>query len=221
MTRAVLLGPLFIVGAMGFGNTAPRAGSKAQPEVAEIEKVKDNLYMITGGGGNTAAFVTANGVVLVDTKLPTGASRSWTRCVGHRQAGDDDHQHPHARRSHRQQRVLPGVRRGRRAGEHQGEHGEDAGVQGRQGEVPAGQDLQGPDDAPQRARIGSTSITSAPATPTATPSSCSRRCAWRTPATCLRGKDTPLIDTGNGGSGVAYPDTLKKAAARDQGRGQR
>jgi cyclase len=31
--------------------------------------VKDNLYMITGGGGNTAAYVSANGVVLVDTKL--------------------------------------------------------------------------------------------------------------------------------------------------------
>jgi glyoxylase-like metal-dependent hydrolase (beta-lactamase superfamily II) len=39
------------------------------PNVAEIEKVKDNLYVITGGGGNTAAFITANGVVLVDTKL--------------------------------------------------------------------------------------------------------------------------------------------------------
>lgn len=39
------------------------------PNVAQIEKVKDNLYMITGGGGNTAAYITANGVVLVDTKL--------------------------------------------------------------------------------------------------------------------------------------------------------
>ena len=34
-----------------------------------IEKVKDNLYVIMGGGGNTAAFIIANGVVLVDTKL--------------------------------------------------------------------------------------------------------------------------------------------------------
>ena len=41
----------------------------AGPNVAGIEKVKDNLYMVTGGGGNTAVFVTANGVVLVDTKL--------------------------------------------------------------------------------------------------------------------------------------------------------
>jgi glyoxylase-like metal-dependent hydrolase (beta-lactamase superfamily II) len=38
--------------------------------VAKIEKVKDNLYMVTDGGGNTAVFVTANGVVLVDTKNP-------------------------------------------------------------------------------------------------------------------------------------------------------
>jgi hypothetical protein len=28
------------------------------------------LYILSGGGGNTAAFVTAKGVVLVDTKLP-------------------------------------------------------------------------------------------------------------------------------------------------------
>jgi len=32
--------------------------------------VKDNLYEITGGGGNSAAFITDKGVVLVDTKLP-------------------------------------------------------------------------------------------------------------------------------------------------------
>ena len=32
-------------------------------------KVKDNLFVVKGGGGNTAAFVTSTGVVLVDTKL--------------------------------------------------------------------------------------------------------------------------------------------------------
>jgi glyoxylase-like metal-dependent hydrolase (beta-lactamase superfamily II) len=37
--------------------------------VAKIQKVKDNLYTIFGQGGNTTVFVTANGVVLVDTKL--------------------------------------------------------------------------------------------------------------------------------------------------------
>jgi glyoxylase-like metal-dependent hydrolase (beta-lactamase superfamily II) len=36
--------------------------------------VKDNLYVITGGGGNTGAFVTDGGVVLVDTKNPEWGS---------------------------------------------------------------------------------------------------------------------------------------------------
>ena len=32
--------------------------------------MKDNLFVLKGGGGNTAVFVTANGVVVVDTKIP-------------------------------------------------------------------------------------------------------------------------------------------------------
>src|SRR4029453_8303709 len=48
-------------------------------EATKIEKVKENLYIITGSGaadqtafsgGNTAVFITASGVTLVDTKLP-------------------------------------------------------------------------------------------------------------------------------------------------------
>src|SRR5262249_57829501 len=35
-----------------------------------IKSVRDNLYVIPGAGGNTTVFVTAVGVVLVDTKLP-------------------------------------------------------------------------------------------------------------------------------------------------------
>jgi glyoxylase-like metal-dependent hydrolase (beta-lactamase superfamily II) len=43
---------------------------QSQPAPLEIQKVKDNLYMITGAntGGNTAAFITEKGVVVVDTK---------------------------------------------------------------------------------------------------------------------------------------------------------
>jgi glyoxylase-like metal-dependent hydrolase (beta-lactamase superfamily II) len=36
---------------------------------AEISKVKDTLFLITNGGSNTLAFVTAKGVVVVDTKF--------------------------------------------------------------------------------------------------------------------------------------------------------
>ena len=66
MKRGLVLGLIF-----GAGITVTQAWQPAPPpNVAAIEKVKDNLYMITGGGGNTAAFITANGVVLVDTKNP-------------------------------------------------------------------------------------------------------------------------------------------------------
>jgi cyclase len=58
---------------------APQAGlSAAAVAATKIEKVKDNLFIITGSGtanrdafsgGNTAVFVTNAGVVIVDTKL--------------------------------------------------------------------------------------------------------------------------------------------------------
>ena len=70
MRRAVLLGILLAAGAIGIAAQQPQAGGQAdQPKVATIEKLKDNLFVIKGGGGNTAAFVTSKGVVIVDTKL--------------------------------------------------------------------------------------------------------------------------------------------------------
>jgi len=47
--------------------------------VVEVDKLKDNLYVMKGGGGNSAVFITADGVTVVDTKLPAGVSRCWTR----------------------------------------------------------------------------------------------------------------------------------------------
>jgi glyoxylase-like metal-dependent hydrolase (beta-lactamase superfamily II) len=69
MNRALALGLIVTCGA-GLSALAPaQPPAPAGPNVAEIEKVRDNLYLIKGGGGNTAAYVTARGVVLVDTKL--------------------------------------------------------------------------------------------------------------------------------------------------------
>ena len=65
MRRVVVLSALVVLGVVAtLGRTV------AQGNVAEIEQVKGNLYVITGGGGNTAAFVTDDGVVVVDTKNP-------------------------------------------------------------------------------------------------------------------------------------------------------
>ena len=65
MTRGVMLGLLVAIGA---GSVAV-ARQAQQPQPLTIEKVKDNLFVIMGGGGNTAVFVIDKGVVLVDTKL--------------------------------------------------------------------------------------------------------------------------------------------------------
>jgi glyoxylase-like metal-dependent hydrolase (beta-lactamase superfamily II) len=48
----------------------PGGGRGAAPAVTGIDKVTDNLYVIQQQGGNTAVFIAANGVVLVDTKNP-------------------------------------------------------------------------------------------------------------------------------------------------------
>jgi cyclase len=48
-----------------------RQGAPAGPPTLEVLKIADNLYVITGGGGNSTVFVTQNNsVVLVDAKLP-------------------------------------------------------------------------------------------------------------------------------------------------------
>jgi len=70
MKRTMLLGILILVGAI----TIIGAGYQNPPATGlQIRKVKDNLYMIVTpdyGAGNTAAFITERGVVLVDTKTP-------------------------------------------------------------------------------------------------------------------------------------------------------
>src|SRR5262249_22759653 len=46
------------------------AQTQAPAPIVRVEKVKDNLYLLRGSGGNTAAFITSKGVVLVDTMFP-------------------------------------------------------------------------------------------------------------------------------------------------------
>jgi glyoxylase-like metal-dependent hydrolase (beta-lactamase superfamily II) len=42
---------------------------QAQPSKLTLNKVKDDLYVIEGGGGNVAMYVTSEGVILVDDKF--------------------------------------------------------------------------------------------------------------------------------------------------------
>ena len=91
MTRGLVLSMLVgadaLAAATGVaqqGRGGPGGGQQAPSAAAiQAEKIRDNLYVLRGGGrivqiggvnvpqaGTTAAFLTANGVVLVDTKLP-------------------------------------------------------------------------------------------------------------------------------------------------------
>ena len=86
MRRGLVLGTLIGVAALSLVVSGQGQGPSAQAiEATKIEKVKDNLYIITGSsaetidafsGGNMAVFITDAGVTLVDTKLPDGARRS-------------------------------------------------------------------------------------------------------------------------------------------------
>jgi cyclase len=68
MRRAVVLGVLLAFGALAAVKAQPPAANA--PKVVEVEKVKDNLWVLRGGGGNTAVFATASGVTIVDAKNP-------------------------------------------------------------------------------------------------------------------------------------------------------
>src|SRR5256714_1927300 len=79
MKRLVLLGILLGVGALSVGLVAYQTPAAPQgPRVIDIEKLKDSLYVLTSStpgnaatfsGGNVAVFITDNGVTLVDDKL--------------------------------------------------------------------------------------------------------------------------------------------------------
>jgi cyclase len=75
VNRILVLGALVIAGALTVAVAAQQpAAPPPQPSVDNltVEKVKDNLFVIrgTGSGGNVAVFVTAKGVTLVDSKNP-------------------------------------------------------------------------------------------------------------------------------------------------------
>jgi cyclase len=72
MKRLLLLATLVTVGGLSLGVAAFQAPPANAPKVIEVEKLRDNLYMLkgAGGGGNTAVFIRTDGITVVDTKNP-------------------------------------------------------------------------------------------------------------------------------------------------------
>jgi glyoxylase-like metal-dependent hydrolase (beta-lactamase superfamily II) len=64
----MVLGVILSAGALSIAISA--AQQPQAPQSVEVDKVKDNLFVLKGGGGNTAVFVMASGVLVVDAKNP-------------------------------------------------------------------------------------------------------------------------------------------------------
>ena len=85
MKRRVVLASLVVVGLLSMvvgaaqqppGGRGGAGGARGginfgtpSADNLQVEKLTDTLYVLRGGGGNTAAFIMANGVLLVDTKV--------------------------------------------------------------------------------------------------------------------------------------------------------
>jgi glyoxylase-like metal-dependent hydrolase (beta-lactamase superfamily II) len=69
MRRAVVLSALVTVGALSAAVAAYQQPAD-KPKLIEVDKLHDNLFVLRGGGGNTGVFITSGGVVVVDSKNP-------------------------------------------------------------------------------------------------------------------------------------------------------
>jgi cyclase len=68
MKRRIILGSLLVLGTLSIA-----VAQQAPPPSADglmVTKLKDNQYVLKGGGGNTSVFITSTGVVVVDSKNP-------------------------------------------------------------------------------------------------------------------------------------------------------
>jgi glyoxylase-like metal-dependent hydrolase (beta-lactamase superfamily II) len=68
--RLLILGSLLLAGGASMSVAARQQPAADAARVVEIDKLKDNLFVMKGGGGNSSVFVTADGVIVVDTKNP-------------------------------------------------------------------------------------------------------------------------------------------------------
>lgn len=70
MKRLSVLGTLVLAGALTVAVAAQQPPPQPSADNLTVDKVKDNLWVIRGGGGNTAVFATAKGLTVIDTKSP-------------------------------------------------------------------------------------------------------------------------------------------------------
>jgi glyoxylase-like metal-dependent hydrolase (beta-lactamase superfamily II) len=217
MSRRLVLSGIAAVGlaaVTGRALIADQAAQPAGPNVAGIEKVKDNLYMVTGGGGNTAVFITANGVVLVDTKLA-----NWGQAIMDKVKTVTDKPVTHIINTHTH-------------GDHVGSNEyfpasveivAHANVTESMKKMPAFADPSKAHAFPDKTYTDKLTVLTGPeaidlyyfgaAHTNGDSFVVFRNLRVMHSGDAFSAKGAPLIDTNNGGSGVAYPDTIAKAVA--------
>ena len=190
-----------------------RGGGGGGAPVGTIQKVADNLYMIPGAGGNSAVFVHGKGVVLVDTKNPNNgqAILDQIKTVTDRPVTHIINTHTH--------------------GDHNGSNiffpatvevvtQENTGANMQK--MPAFQDAANKHGLPDRTFGDRMTVLSGnesidlyyygPAHTNGDAFVVFRNARVMHAGDAFAGKNQPLIDRNNGGSGVAYGETIQKAA---------
>ena len=215
---SVLSEMLLAIGALAAVKAQPPAANA--PKVVEVEKVKDNLFVLQGGGGNTAVFVTANGVTVVDAKNPGWGQPILDKIKELTPKPVTTLINTHTHGDHVSGNVeFPATVDVVVQENTQDQHGEDGRSSSRTTTARDGQaDLQGQDDDRQGRRPDRPVLLRPRPHERRRAGSSSRRCASSHAGDMFAGKALPLVDGDNGGSVLHYAETLTKAHDGDQER---
>jgi cyclase len=193
----------------GPGRGAGGGGAPVQP----IEKVKDNLYLIQGQGGNTAVLVAQSGVVIVDTKNPNNgqAILDQIKTVTDKPITHIINTHTHGDHTGSNQFFPASV-----------EIVVQENTKGYMEKMPVYQEAANKNGLPDRTFKDKMSVLKGkdqidlyyfgPAHTGGDAFVVFKDLRVMHAGDAFANKGFPLIDRNNGGSGIAYPDTIQKAA---------
>ena len=225
MKRTIVLGAIVIAGAVAAAGSLaaqqPAAGQGRQGGrggggggVGAIQKVGNNIYFIPGAGGNTAVYLAEKGVVLVDTKLANNgeAILSQVKSVTDKPVTHIINTHTHGDHNGSNQFFPATV-----------EIVTHENTATNMQKMPVFQEAANKHGLPDRTYkdrmtllSGSDSIDLyyfGPAHTNGDTFVVFRNARVMHTGDAFANKGQPLIDRNNGGSGIAYPDTINKAAS--------
>jgi len=189
------------------------AGGGGGAPVQAIEKVKDNLYLIQGQGGNTAVYVAQSGVVIVDTKNPNNgqAILDQIKTVTDKPITHIINTHTHGDHTGSNQFFPASV-----------EVVVQENTKGYMEKMPAFQEAANKNGLPDRTFKDKLSVLKGkdeidlyyfgPAHTGGDAFVVFKNLRVMHAGDAFANKGFPLIDRNNGGSGVGYPDTIQKAS---------